>query len=194
MLARMDGVEERVFGHLASGDVAAAASAAIEGYAPAVHGYLCTLLEEDDAHDARSQWAEDLWQGLTGFRRECSLRAWSYRLAWHASCRLRRDPYRARGERLPESAASRLAASVATSTVATGSRRAGLARLRAKLAPEDQTLLTLRVDRELEWDEVAAVLSSEGEPVTPVALRQRFTRLKARLKELARGEGLLEEG
>ncbi len=79
------------------------------------------------------------------------------------------------------------------STVATGSRRAGLARLRALLEPEDQTLLTLRVDRELEWEEVATVLSGEGEPVTPVALRQRFTRLKARLKELARDEGLLDE-
>ncbi|HEX9308401.1 MAG TPA: sigma-70 family RNA polymerase sigma factor [Anaeromyxobacter sp.] len=189
----MDAVEERVFVHLASGDVAAAASAAIEGYAPAVHGYLCTLLDEDDAHDARSQWAEDLWQGLPAFRRECSLRAWSYRLAWHASCRLRRDPYRARGHRLATSLASRLAASAATSTIVTGSRRAGLERLRAKLPPEDQTLLTLRVDRELDWDEVAAVLSSEGEEVTAVALRQRFARLKVRLKELARADGLLDD-
>ncbi len=193
MLPRMDAVEDRVFARLASGDVAAAASAAIEAYAPAVHGYLCTLLDEDDAHDARSQWAEDLWQGLQGFRRECSLRAWSYRLAWHACCRLRRDPYRARGHRLATSLASRLAASAAASTIATGSRRAGLERLRARLPPEDQTLLTLRVDRELDWDEVAAVLSTEGADVSAVALRQRFTRLKARLKELARDEGLLEE-
>ncbi len=174
-------------------DLTAAATAAIEGYGPGVFGYLCTLLDGDDAHDAFSMWAEDLWRGLPGFRRECSLRAWAFRLAWHAACRLRRDPYRARGQRLPSSAASRLAASIAASNIATGSRLEGLRRIRAKLPPEDQTLLVLRVDRELEWEEVAAVLSEEGGPVTAAALRKRFERLKERLAQLAREEGLLED-
>lgn len=133
-------------------------------------------------------------EGARRIRREASLRAWSYRLAWHAGCRLHRDPFRARGTRLPTSAASRLAASVAASTVATGSRRAGLDRLRAQLPPEDRTLLTLRLDRELEWDEVAEVLSAEGAPVSAAALRKRFERLKERLRELAREEGLLDGG
>jgi RNA polymerase sigma-70 factor (ECF subfamily) len=190
MLGAMD--EERIASLLAAGDPEGAATAALERYGPSVLGYLCSLLDEDDAHDAFSLFAEDLWRGLPSFRGECSLRAWAFRLAWHASCRVRRDPYRARGRRLPSSAASRLAASVAASTVYTGSRREGLRRLREQLEPEDQTLLVLRVDRELEWDEVAAVLSGEnGEIVTAPALRKRFERLKDKLAELARAEGLL---
>lgn len=189
----MDAVETRVLAHSEAGRPDEAATAAIEGYGAAVFGYLRSVLDdEDDARDAYAQWAEDLWKGLPGFRREASLRGWTYRLAWHAACRLRRDPYRARGVRLPTSAASRLAASVAASTVATGSRRAGLDRLRAQLPPEDRTLLTLRLDRELEWDEVAVVLSAEGAPVGAAALRKRFERLKERLRELAREEGLLD--
>ena len=189
----MDTVETRVRALLAAGQPDAAATAAIEGYGPAVFGYLRKIVDdEDDARDAYAQWAEDLWKGLPGFRGDASLRAWTYRLAWHAACRLHRDPFRARGVRLPTSAASRLAASVAESTVATGSRRAGLDRLRAQLPPEERTLLTLRLDRELEWDEVAEVLSAEGAPVTAPALRKRFERLKERLRELAREEGLLD--
>jgi RNA polymerase sigma-70 factor (ECF subfamily) len=188
----MDAVEARVVALVDAAQADAAATAAIEGHGPGVFGYLKAVLDEDDAHDAYSQWAEDLWKGLPGFRRESSLRAWSYRLAWHAACRLLRDPYRARGRRLPSSAASRLAISVAASTIATGSRRAGLDRLRAQLPPEDRTLLTMRLDRELEWDEVAAVLSTEGAPVTSAALRKRFERLKERLRGLAREEGLLD--
>jgi RNA polymerase sigma-70 factor, ECF subfamily len=185
-------VEGRVDVHLSSGDLAGAASVAIEGYGPAIYGYLRTLLDEDDARDVFSQFAEDLWRGLPGFRRECSLRAWAYRIAWHAAARHRRDPYRARGERLPSSAASRLAASVAASSRMPGGRRDRLRRLRASLPHEDQTLLVLRIDKELEWDDIAAVLSVDGERVTSPALRKRFERLKERLARLARDEGLLD--
>ncbi len=188
----MDEVEGRVVAHLEAGDPRAAATAAIEGYGPAIYGYLCTLLDEDDARDVFSIWAEDVWRGLPGFRRECSLRAWAYKLARHASARFHRDPYRARGERLPSSAASRLAASVAASSMLPGGRRERLQKLRTSLPPDDQTLLVLRIDKELEWEEIAAVFAGSGEDVTPVALRKRFERLKDRLARLARDEGLLD--
>ena len=168
MLARMDAVEARVFAPLdaAQGD-AAAATAAIEGHGPGVFGYLRSLLDDDDAHDAYSQWAEDLWQGLPGFRRECSLRAWSYRLAWHASCRLRRDPYRARGQPLAYErrlAARRLGGGLhhRDRQPARGPRAAP----RAAASRRTRRSSRCGVDRELDWDEVAAVLSGEGEPVT----------------------------
>ncbi len=177
---------------LAAGDVVGAATALIEEFGPAILGYLCTLFGDDDAQDVFSTWAEDVWRGLPGFRGECSLRAWAYRVAWNAGHRFRRDPYRRRAERLPSSAASQLAASIAGSALAPGSRRDRLRRLREKLAPEDQTLLVLRVDRELEWGEIAAVLSADGAPLTSATLRKRFERLKDRLAELARSEGLVD--
>jgi RNA polymerase sigma-70 factor, ECF subfamily len=184
-------VEALVLEHFDRGDLDAAATAAIEGYGPGIYGYLCSLLDEDDARDAFSLFAEDLWRGLDGFRRESSVRAWAYRLAWHAAARFSRETWRKRRERLPSSAASRLAASVASAS-ALGGRRDRLAQLRAQLTPEERTLLVLRVDRELEWEEVAEVLRADGVDVSTAALRKRFERLKERLAELARAQGLLD--
>jgi RNA polymerase sigma-70 factor (ECF subfamily) len=170
-----------------------AATRTVEGLGPGIYGYLCSLLEEDDAKEVFSMWAEDVWRGLATFRGDASVRTWCYRLAWHASCRFRRDAFRRRREAIPTSAASRLAASVASrSGMAPGSRRERLERLRASLSPEEQSLLVLRVDRELEWDEIADILSVEGEPVTSPALRKRFERLKEKLAELARDQQLID--
>lgn len=175
------------------GETDSAATRTVEGLGPSIFGYLCSLLEEDDAKEVFSMWAEDVWRGLASFRGEASIRTWSYRLAWHASCRFRRDAFRRRREAIPTSAASRLAASVASkSGMAPGSRRERLERLRGALTPEEQSLLVLRVDRELEWDEIAEVLSVEGEPVTSPALRKRFERLKEKLAGLARSERLID--
>jgi RNA polymerase sigma-70 factor (ECF subfamily) len=73
-----------------------------------------------------------------------------------------------------------------------GGRRDRLRRLRDRLDPEDRTLLVLRIDKEMSWDDIAAVLSGEGAPVTSVAVRKRFERLKSRLARMARDEGLID--
>ena len=175
------------------GDHAAAATLALESLGPAILGYLRSLHEEDEAKEVFSAFAEDLWRGLPAFRAEASIRTWSYRLAWHASCRHRRDAFRRRREPIPSSAASRLAASIASrSGLAPGSRRERLERLRASLEPEEQALLVLRVDRELEWEEIAEILAEEGEPVSAPTLRKRFERLKEKLAEQARSEKLID--
>jgi RNA polymerase sigma-70 factor (ECF subfamily) len=185
------GLDAEIRALLERGEVDAAATRALESLGPGIFGYLTTLLEDDDARDAFSMFAEDLWKGLPGFRGDASLRSWAYRLAWHAAARFSREAWRRRRERLPSSAASRLAASVA-SRVSLDGRHERLRKLRASLTPEEQTLLVLRVDRELGWDEVAEVLSAEGSPVTSAALRKRFERLKERLGALARDHGLLD--
>jgi RNA polymerase sigma-70 factor (ECF subfamily) len=186
-------LDQEIRAFVARGEIEPAATRAVESLGPAVFGYLCSLHEEDDAKEVFSMWAEDVWRGLPAFRGDAALRTWSYRLAWHAACRFRRDAFRRRREAIPTSAASRLAASVASkSGLAPGSRRARLERLRAALAPDEQSLLVLRVDRELEWDEIAAILSEEGEPVTSAALRKRFERLKEKLAAMARSERLID--
>jgi RNA polymerase sigma-70 factor, ECF subfamily len=185
------GLDDQVAALLERGAVDEAASAALEALGPAVLGYLASLHPEDDARDVFSIFAEDLWRGLPAFRRESSLRTWAFRLAWHASARWRRDLWRKRGERLPTSAASRLAASIAVSRMP-GGRKDALRELRETLDPEERTLLVLRIDQELEWDEVAAVLSTDGAPVESATLRKRFERIKDRLARLAREQGLLE--
>jgi RNA polymerase sigma-70 factor, ECF subfamily len=190
---RMDDVESRIRALLAAGDYDTAVTVTLEAYGSGVLAYLCAMLGEDDARDAFSHFAEDLWRGFPSYRGECSARAWSYRLARFAAASLARDAYRVRRQRLRTSAASRLAARiVSSSTLAYDRHRERLARLRAALTPEERTLLVLRVDREFEWDEISAVLAGESAPVTSATLRKRFERLKSKLAELARAEGLVD--
>src|SRR5512142_300724 len=100
-------LDDRVKALLAEGRQGDAAAEALKALGPQVLGYLAAVLRsEADAHEVFSQFAEDLWKGLPGFRGEASLRAWAYRVAWHASARWLRDPYRQRGRRLETSEAS----------------------------------------------------------------------------------------
>jgi RNA polymerase sigma-70 factor (ECF subfamily) len=189
-------VEARCLEALDRGDHAGAATAVVREYGPQLLGYLCSVLRsEADAGEVFSMFSEDLWRGLPGFRRECPLRVWCYRLAWHAAARFLRDPYRGRGRRLETNELSRLVEEV-RSSVFLGrdqARQATLDRLRASLTPDERTLLVLRLDRGLSWSEVALVLAEElGQPVDEPTLRKRFERLKDKLAARARDEGLLE--
>ena len=141
-----------------------------------------------------SQFAEDLWKGLPGFRRESAVRTWAFRLAWHAASRYARDPYRKRGRPILTTEASKIAEEVRStmSTYAPGGRADKLMKLRESLDHEEQTLLILRVDKGMPWEDVAEVMRADGEPATPAALRKRFERLKEKLGRLAREQGLIE--
>jgi len=71
--------------------------------------------------------------------------------------------------------------------------------LRERLPDDDQTVLILRVDRSLSWRELVLVMNdaetaqlSEAElQKSEQRLRQRFKRIKDRLRELAKEDGLL---
>jgi hypothetical protein len=65
--------------------------------------------------------------------------------------------------------------------------------VRRGLNAEEQTLLTLFVDRKLTSGEVAEVLSDDAETVTPAVGRQRYERLRDELRQLFAEEGLLGE-
>jgi RNA polymerase sigma-70 factor, ECF subfamily len=192
-LERMS-LEERAQQLLAEGRVDEAAAEVIRALGPQILAYLSALLKnEGDARDVFSQWAEDLWKGLPGYRGEASLRGWAYRIAWHASVRWVRDPYRRRGQRLETSAASHLADEVRNSVVENAWREERIAKLREILDPEERTLLILRVDRALPWRDVAHVLADEGVSApSEAALRKRFERLKEKLGKAARDAGLID--
>jgi RNA polymerase sigma-70 factor (ECF subfamily) len=188
-------LETRILELLDAGDVSGATTEAARGFSPQILGYLIAVLRnEDDAQDVFSQFLEDLWKGLPGFRRESSLRTWAFRIAWHAASRFARDPYRKRGRHMLTTEASKIAEEVRStmSTYAPGGRADKLMKLRECLDPEELTLLILRVDKAMSWEEVAEVMQADGEPVTPAALRKRFERLKEKLGRLAREQGLIE--
>lgn len=176
------------------GDLSGAATAAIQELGPSILGYLRSVLrDETDAAEAFSRFAEDLWRGVGGWRGDSSLRTWAYKIAWCAAMDVRTSAWKRRARRLESTEASRLAEDVRTrSVVRDERRRLVLDRIRADLSPEEQSLLFLRIDQELEWAEIAEVLSTPEARVEPAALRKRFERLKEKLARMAREEGLLE--
>jgi RNA polymerase sigma-70 factor (ECF subfamily) len=183
-------LEARIASELERGAFAEAAAEVVRGYGPQILGYLRAVLrDEATADEAFAQFSEDLWKGIARFRRESSIKTWAYTVAWNAAQRLLRDPLRRRGEHLRTSAAIQIADEVRSLSSACGARAATdrLARLREGLAPDEQTLLILRYDRDLTWKEIAQVLSME-EP----SVRKRFERLTAKLRKLAEKEGLLD--
>lgn len=149
--------------------------------------------DADDAFGVLSAW---IWRSLPAFEWRSSLRTWLYVLARRSVARVTRGQ---RHEDVPLSQASalqQLAAEVrATSMPQLAAVRDRFAEIRAQLEPDDQILLVLRVDRELPWREVAAVLSEEGDDLDRVAaaLRKRFERVKVRIRSLAIEAGLIPD-
>jgi RNA polymerase sigma-70 factor (ECF subfamily) len=183
----------------AAGDIERATTLAIGGYGPEIFGLIVALHSNlDEANDVFAQFCEDTWRGLPGFAGRASFRTWAYTLARHASHRARR---RARRPALPlsqASLASRLAADVRTATLPLlrTEGRDRFRELRESLPVEDQTLLILRVDKELGWNELAQVFSDgdlddDARKREAARLRKRFQLIKEKLRALASQAGLV---
>jgi len=186
-------LEARIRALLDAGDIRGAATEAMRGFGPKIFGYLKSILrDETDAGDAFSLFGENLWRGIATFRGESSFRTWAYRIAWNAALAVKDEAWRRHGRRLETGEASRLAEEIRTTAARVERQRTALDDLREALSPEEQTLLHLRVDQELAWEEIALVFGREGSPVEAATLRKRFERLKERLTELARERGLIE--
>jgi len=193
--------EARIAACLRAGDLYGAATLSVEVYGPEVLGFLVTLLrDEQDASEAFSQACEDLWKGLARFEGRSSFRTWFYTLARHAAARLRRSPQRAARRRVPLSEISELAAGVRSRTLPflRGEVKHRLAEIRDALDESDRALLVLRVDRDMDWKDIARVFSpgidSEQELARVSArLRKRFQLVKEEIRERAQELGLLHE-
>jgi RNA polymerase sigma-70 factor (ECF subfamily) len=196
----MRDLEEAIRGRHASGDLHGAATVAIEGYSPEVLGYLiATLDDRDDAAEVFSVLSEDLWRGMAAFGWRCSFRTWMYTLARHALARHLRAPARRRERRVGLSEISAVAAPTRSSTMKhlRSAVKDAVAELRRALDADDQTLLILRVDRNMSWNDIARVFLgerdiAEGEIARESAkLRKRFETVKNRLRQQAQATGLI---
>jgi RNA polymerase sigma-70 factor (ECF subfamily) len=179
---------------LENGENDSAATLAIRALGPPVLRYLRAILrDEDDTKDAFSHWAESMWRGLPGFHWKSSLQTWAYRHAYHAALGLRDEAWRRHGRRFETGEASRIAATIRTATgVRVERQRAILRQLREALTLEEQTLLDLRIDQGLTWEAIAEVLGREGDRPDAGTVAKRFERLKARLGEMLKREGVHE--
>jgi RNA polymerase sigma-70 factor (ECF subfamily) len=189
-----DPVEVQIAATMQVNDLASAATAILRAYGPAILGYLDAIVrDEDDAAEVFSIFSEDLWKGMRGFRGDCSAKTWAYKISWNAAMRYLGSPHRKRFRRLRTGEASAIAAEIVTTSASRSAVHSSdaLRKLRELLTPEEQTLLILRLDRRLSWNEVGIVMSTEAQPVDGVMLRKRFARLKVKLGALARKHGIL---
>ena len=189
----LESLEGRLAALLEQGDLSEAATLIVRSYGPGILGYLGTLLHDDEeVREAFSTFGEELWKALPRFERRSSLRTFSYSIAYHAALRIRRAVGRRRTRPLRDSEYSRIADTirVTSRSFARSEVDEKLAALRGTLDASEQTLLVLRVDRGMRWEEIARVLGEDPATKT-AALRKRFQRLKARLRRAAEREGLV---
>lgn len=176
------------------GEMTAVAEGALREYGPEVLGLLVALLRDHvAASDVYADFCSSLWVGLSRFRWESSLRTWAYTIARNAAARFRRDPLRRRGVTLddcPEVEEIAAHPRTATATFRRTEVKESLSALRRSLDPDDQMLLVLRVDRALAWDDIARIMTGDGETVddaasrrrAAAALRKRFERIKEEIR------------
>jgi RNA polymerase sigma-70 factor, ECF subfamily len=196
---RNDAVEEEVRSLADDGKYAKAIDAALKAYEPELRRWIKNLAGGAAEDDIFAVFCEDLWKGFENFRWESSFQTWAYCLARNAA--FRHLKARGREHLLGESMLLDLPHRDASQTQPwlRSEVKSGFTRLREQLTSEEQTMIVLRVEREMSWDEIARVTSSEGPPLSTteiqkkaVAMRQHFKRLKARLRRLAAQQGLLD--
>lgn len=174
-------------------------SIALEHYGDELFGFLMGLArDQTQAEDAFSAACERMWRGLPTFRWESTMRVWAYRIVRNEFLRGTREVTRARkGVPLSQVPSVQRAVDRARSTTPPHERtevKDRFADLRAQLDPEDLMLLGLRIERKMQWADIAKVLGeAEGRDTPPDAreiatLRKRFARLKDKLRERARGD------
>jgi RNA polymerase sigma-70 factor (ECF subfamily) len=187
----------------AAGDVRGVTTSALRRYGPELLGFLVASLGDyDAAGDAFATFSERLWQTLAQFDWRCSLRTWCYRLARNAAIDLRRREARRKQVGLSDAPeVQELAVRLRTETLSLlrTAKRGALEQLRDELPEEDRTLLVLRLDRQLEWTEIALVLDEGAElPSDEVSLkreaarlRKRFQLVKERVRAMGRQRGII---
>ncbi|MEM9456216.1 MAG: RNA polymerase sigma factor [Myxococcota bacterium] len=179
-------LEQQARALLEQGDVGAAAEVVVRALGPELLGYLHAVAPSpDEADEVFSGYCERLLGGLANFRGDSTIRTWSYRVirnlligGWRARQRDRvRSPLTGELSRVAAQVRSRTASYLQTEA------KDRLTAIREQLPEEDRTLLVLRVDRQLPWKEIAAIMLDDPDRAAVARLRKRFERLVVRLRD-----------
>ena len=177
-------LDRQILAILEEGDSGRAATVALRALGPEVFGFLCGVLGEQDAEEVFSSFSVHLWHSLATFAGRCSVRTWSYVLARHEIGRHRRGARRHEVGRLPISELNDVLAAARTATQsALGSEKArSLTKLREGLTVEDRTLLVLRIDRKLAWEDIALAFAESPETFGVAERKRESARLRKRFQ------------
>ena len=195
--------EQAIRATIDQGDLEAAATSGLQLYRQEIFSFIHSRLRSSsDAEEVFAMFAEDLIVGLPKFQWRCSLRSWCYTLAHHAVIRYSSASHRraARNLRLSSPGALSQVAEQARSLTKPYLRtevKDQFRALRSQLDDADQLLLSLHVDRELNFREIAITLAGDADLDEPtlareeVRLRKRYSRLRVQFRKLAEQSGLL---
>lgn len=197
----MSEVERQMRAAFDAADFSEVATLIVNHYGGEIQSFLnARLRSATDGDDAFSMFVEDMWTGLPEFGWRSSARGWAYAIARNAANRLRASPLQQRKCNLSLSELASLSSLIARSRSATQAHLRTDAKdrvraLREQLEPDDQMLLILRVDKGMGFRELALVMNDQCANLGEEAarLRKRFERVKGRIRELARAEGLLPD-
>jgi RNA polymerase sigma-70 factor (ECF subfamily) len=204
---RREEIEASIRTAFDAGDLTSAAQQIVRDYGPELLGFLISRTRDDaEANEVFAVFCEDLWRGLHGFAWRSTARAWAYALARHAHVRhgLAKSRHQQRNvplSRTPELETVAQQVRTTTAVYRQTEVKNQIRALREQLPLEDQSILILRIDKELSWRVVALVMSgpddSSSSP-TPdevereaARMRKRFQLAKEALRVLAREAGLL---
>ncbi len=201
-------LEHEVGACLRAGDIEGAAAGVVHVCGPGVFGYLrVALFDERLARDAFSSFSEAVWSQLRRARIDAKLEVWVYRLAY-CCAKQQRDATKPRagkgkkvareaGKSSPDRPARARTVAALSQTRAATLEPLGAVEdaelLRRELTLEEQTLLTLRIDRGFAWADIGYVLGARTGRAETLMLR-RYERLVARLHRLAIARGVLAAG
>lgn len=181
-------LEDQVRSLLAAGSIRDATTQALRVLGPEILGFLSGVLGDDDGDEVFSAFSQRLWQSLEGFQWRCTLRTWAYVLARHEISRFRRGARRHVEGRVPISELQEVLVAVRKTRSTLAARRSALTRLRNELPVEDRTLLILRVDRNLSFEDIALAFADDPQALgdddikrESARLRKRFQLIKQRL-------------
>jgi RNA polymerase sigma-70 factor (ECF subfamily) len=183
------------------GDYDQATTIALKELGPSVLRFIAARTRDDDlTSEAFARFAEDVWRGLRGFSGRSSVRVWAFVIARNAAGQVlrRRNRDRKRTRPFTTTLVEELTEQVRTVTqeylkTATKER---FAELRERLSEEEQTLLVLRINERLGWDEIARIhLDAAADAAVKreaARLRKKFQVLRDKLQKMAVEEGLFE--
>lgn len=197
-------VERRIADALEAEKAREAVAIALDAYGGEWFGYLVdSAKSKQDADEIYGRFSLDLVEGVADFRQKSTFRTWGYAVLRNARNQFYRKGNRRARRKKPLEEYDELSQIVDRTRTSTNewkktSVKDAFARLiRQELDPEDRDIVTLRVDRKLDWKEVARVMLEGSDPAGDAIgresrrVRKRFERAKEKIRDLARENDLL---
>lgn len=186
--AKRDQLEATIKHACQAGDINTAVTVALQGYDNEIRSFLVARLDvKADADEVLSMFHRDVLRGIEKFAWRSMFRTWAYKVARNAMYRFEAQRG-SKGRLVPisdnphiENPSPRAKTAPWQKTTVKDVFR----QVRGELAPEEQDILILRVDRAMSWNDVARALQdSEADELEGEALHRRTNSLKKQFERI----------